>query len=224
VTFSSEWERVYQSGAQNSVWPWSDVVSFVMRYARPARLPCRVLELGFGAGANITFFVSIGADYSGTEGSATAVEHVQRRFANVENFRVKCCDFTKEIPFDGPFDLVVDRSSLTHNGTAAIEHCLRQVAGKMRSGAKFIGIDWFSTENADFLTGEPLEDHFTRNSFPGGQFRDVGIVHFSDEAHLRTLLASAGLELERLEHKQTETMVPNDHGKMAWWNFAAVKR
>jgi cyclopropane fatty-acyl-phospholipid synthase-like methyltransferase len=195
-----------------------------MRYARPDRLPYRVLELGFGAGANITFFMSIGTDYSGTEGSATAVEHVRRRFADVENFRVECCDFTKEIPFEGPFDLVVDRSSLTHNGTAAIEECLRRVAAKMRSGAKFIGIDWFSTANADFLTGESLEDHFTRTAFPAGQFRDVGIVHFSDEAHLRALLAGAGLDLERLEHKQTDTAVPNDQGRMAWWNFAAVKR
>lgn len=183
-----------------------------------------MLELGFGAGANITFFMSIGADYSGTEGSATAVEQVQRRFASAQNFRVECCDFTKEIPFEGPFDLVVDRSSLTHNRTAGIEACLGRVAEKMRSGAKFIGIDWFSTANADFLTGEPLEDYFTRTAFPAGQFRDVGIVHFSDEAHLRALLAGAGLELERLEHKQTDTLVPGDEGRMAWWNFAAVKR
>jgi SAM-dependent methyltransferase len=224
VAFSSEWEQVYRRGAQNSIWPWSDVVSFVMRYARPDRLPYRVLELGFGAGANIAFFMSIGADYSGTEGSSTAVEHVQRRFAGVKDFRVECCDFTKEIPFEGPFDLVVDRSSLTHNGTAAIEECLRRVAGKMRSGAKFIGIDWFSTENADFSTGESLEDHFTRTAFPAGQFRDVGIVHFSDEAHLRALLAGAGLDIERIEHKQTDTSVPSDQGRMAWWNFVAVKR
>jgi hypothetical protein len=224
VTFSNEWEQVYQSGAQNSIWPWSDVVSFVMRYARPDRRPYRVLELGFGAGANISFLMSIGADYSGTEGSATAVEHVQRRFAGAENFHVECCDFTKEIPFEGVFDLVVDRSSLTHNGTAAIEECLRRVAGKMRLGAKFIGIDWFSTENADFLSGEALEDHFTRTAFPTGQFQDVGIVHFSDEAHLRALLAGANLDLERLEHKQADTAVPSGQGKMAWWNFAAVKR
>jgi hypothetical protein len=224
VTFSSEWEQVYRLGAQNSIWPWSDLVSFVMRYARPDRLPYRVLELGFGAGANITFFLGIGADYSGTEGSATAVEHVQRRFAGAENFHVRCCDFTLDIPFEGPFDLVVDRASLSHNGTAAIEKCLSRVTEEMRPGSKFIGIDWFSTANADFLTGEPLEDHFTRTAFPAGQFRDLGVVHFSDEAHLRALLSGAGLDLERLEHKQTDTAVPGDEGRMAWWNFVAVKR
>lgn len=224
MAFSAEWEQLYQRGAQNSIWPWSDLISFVMRYARPERQPYRVLELGVGAGANISFFISIGADYSGTEGSATAVERVQSRFADEANICVKCCDFTKEIPFEGPFDLVVDRASLAHNGTAAIEECLLRVVGKMRSGAKFIGIDWFSTANDDFLSGRSTEDHFTRTAFPPGPFQDVGTVHFFDEIHLRDLLARAGLDIERLEHKQSDTLVPGDLGRLAWWNFAATKR
>jgi SAM-dependent methyltransferase len=224
VTFSTQWELIYSDGAQNSIWPWSDLVSFVMRYARPDRLPYSVLELGFGAGANISFLLSLGVEYSGTEGSATAVERARQRFGESKDFQVECCDFTSEIPFPGPFDLVVDRSSLTHNGTAAIEGCLRKVAAKMRPGAKFIGIDWFSTANSEFLTGKAGEDYYTRSTFPAGQFRDVGVVHFSDESHLRALLSGSGLELERLEHKQLETSVPTGQARMAWWNFAAVKR
>jgi SAM-dependent methyltransferase len=223
VTFSDEWEDVYQQGGQNSVWPWTDLVSYVMRYARPNRQPYRVLELGFGAGANISFLLKIGSDYSGTEGSATAVERVRQRFAGAAKCRVTCCDFTREIPFEGPFDLIVDRSSLTHNGTAAIRECLRRLAPLMQSGGIFIGIDWFSTANADFLTGEALEDHFTRAGFPVGQFRDVGTVHFSDEPHLRDLLGRAGLRVERMEHKQSDTVFPAGEGRMAWWNFVAVK-
>ena len=98
MAFSTEWERVYAKGSQNSIWPWSDVVSYVMRYARPDREPYRVLELGFGAGANISFFLSIGAHYHGTEGSDTAVERIRRRFEGAANFQVACCDFTQTIP------------------------------------------------------------------------------------------------------------------------------
>jgi len=123
--FSAQWEHVYRRGGQYSTWPWSDLVSYVMRYARPDGSPYRVLELGVGAGANIPFFLNFGADYSGTEGSATAVQQVQQRFAGAKNFRIACCDFTAVIPFLGPFDLVADRSSLTHNGTAAIRRCLQ---------------------------------------------------------------------------------------------------
>jgi hypothetical protein len=223
VGFSSEWEEIYRQGAQNSVWPWSDLVSYVMRYARPDHASYRVLELGFGAGANISFFLSVGADYHGTEGSATAVDKVRDRFAGVVDFHVACCDFTKTIPFDGPFDLVVDRSSLTHNDLDSIRECLQRLNSLMRPRAKFIGIDWFSTANADFPSGMQLADYYTRSGFSTGQFKDVGVVHFSDAEHLLGLLTAAGFVVERLEHKQIDVAFPADAGRMAWWNFVAVK-
>lgn len=221
--FSSEWEEIYRQGGQNSVWPWSDLVSYVMRYARLDDASHRVLELGFGLGANISFFLAVGADYYGTEGSATAVDKVRDRFASVVDFHVACCDFTKCIPFDGPFDLVVDRSSLTHNGLDSIRECLQRLNSLMRPGAKFIGIDWFSTENADFPTGIQLADYYSRSGFSTGHFKDVGVVHFSDEQHLLGLLTAAGFVVERLEHKQIDVAFPTDEGRMAWWNFVAVK-
>jgi Methyltransferase domain len=223
VGFSSEWEEIYRQGGQNSIWPWSDLVSYVMRYVRPDRSSYRVLELGFGAGANISFFLSVGADYYGTEGSATAVEKVRARFAGVTNFHVACCDFTKIIPFDGPFDLIVDRSSLTHNDLDSIRGCLQLLSSVMRPRAKFIGIDWFSTANADFRSGAQFADYYTRSGFSSGQFKEIGVVHFSDEQHLRGLLTAAGFVVERLEHKQTDVVFPEDKGRMGWWNFVAVK-
>ncbi len=82
MSFSAEWEKIYRQGMQNSIWPWSDLVSYVMRYARPTDGACKVLELGFGAGANIGFFSSLGVEYYGTEGSESAVERVGKRFEN----------------------------------------------------------------------------------------------------------------------------------------------
>lgn len=223
MAFSTQWEDVYRRGEQTSTWPWSDLISYVMRYARPDGRPCQVLELGFGAGANVAFFLALGAHYSGTEGSATAVAQVRERFAAAENFRVACCDFTETIPFDGPFDLVVDRSSLTHNGTRAIRACLQRLHGLMRPNGKLIGIDWFSSAHADFAAGTALEDRYTRARFPSGQFRDVGTVHFSDEQHLRDLLGGAAFEVQRMEHKMSDTTIPAGEGRKAWWHFVAVK-
>jgi SAM-dependent methyltransferase len=223
MPFSSEWEDVYRLGEQNATWPWSDLVSYVMRYAYPDRRPFRVLELGFGAGANIPLFLGLGADYSGTEGSSTAVERARARFANAGNFRVARCDFTVTIPFAGPFDLVVDRSSLTHNTSAAIRSCLRQLHGLMRHGGKLIGIDWFSTVHGDATLGVQLEDRYTRKDLTTARFHNVGTVHFSDEGHLTDLLGEAGLVLERLEHKRSDIVLPHGETPMAWWNFVAVK-
>ena len=220
--FSPQWERAYRRGGQNSTWPWSDLVSYVMRYARPAGPGARVLELGCGAGANIPFFLELGADYSGTDGSASVVERVRERFASAPNLRIACCDFTAEIPFAGPFDLVVDRSSLTHNGTSAIRRCLGRVHALMRPGAAFIGIDWFSTASADFEAGSELEDRYTRR-FDAGRFEELGTVHFSDEAHLRGLFSGAGFRLLRLEHKECNTMVPVGEPRLSFWHMLASK-
>jgi hypothetical protein len=223
VTFSTEWEEIYNQGMQASIWPWSDLVSYVMRYARPDDRSFKVLELGFGVGANIAFFASLGVEYFGMEGSESAVKRVGQRFANQPGITLACGDFTQCIPFDGPFNLVVDRSSLTHNGTKAIRGCMQAICSRMERGAKFIGIDWFSTDHSQFLAGRQAGDYHTRSDFKSGQFKDVGIVHFSDQGHLMSLLSSSGFEIERLEHKHSEVVVPEDSDRMAWWNFVAIK-
>ena len=59
MTFSQEWDNRFKENKNISIWPWSDLVSFVMRYAKPSNPQFRVLELGCGAGANIPFFLSL---------------------------------------------------------------------------------------------------------------------------------------------------------------------
>ncbi len=221
MTFSGEWEEVYQKGAQNSLWPWSDLVTYVMRYARLDRKPYRVLELGFGAGANIPFLLSFGAEYFGTEGSATAVGRIQERITD-PRLHVACCDFTYEIPFTGPFDLVVDRSSLTHNGTRAIRNCISAIGELLVPEGRFIGIDWFSTEHSDFIQGVPTEDFYTRSGFTEGQFSGVGTVHFSDEQHLRDLFGR--FEFLKLEKKLILDVTSGKRGKIfSSFNLACRK-
>lgn len=42
--FSIEWEKTYQTGAHNSVWPWSEVVSLTNRYFKGDKSGLRVLD------------------------------------------------------------------------------------------------------------------------------------------------------------------------------------
>ena len=221
MTFSAEWEDNYKQNAHMSTWPWSDLVSFVMRYSRPSGPDFRVLELGCGAGANIPFFLHLGVAYHAIEGSSSITARVRGNFP-VFAETIVTGDFTRQIPFDGPFDLVMDRASLTHNTTASIRQCLDLVHERMRPGGSYIGIDWFSSRHTDAQQGEPDADPYTRRGYTSGPFANVGRVHFSDKGHLIDLFGK--FSLTHLEHKTVERKIPEEGYTLAFWNFAAVKR
>ena len=220
MTFSTEWERLYQENTHMSIWPWSDLVSYVMRYARPSGKDYRVLELGCGAGANIPFFKHLGIQYHAVEGSPTIVGTL---VSNYPEFAatIKVGDFTKELPFEGVFDLIVDRSSLTCNTTAAIQRGIKLVEDKLAVHGKFVGIDWFSTAHSSYPNGRSAGDARTKTGFADGPFKGLGKIHFSDRNHLVELFS--GFRFPRLEHKLVATEIPGDGQVTATWNFLAVR-
>lgn len=221
MTFSQEWEKCFKENTQISTWPWSDLVSYVMRYARPTGENFRVLELGCGAGANIPFFISLGVDYYAIDGSSTIVEILKKKFPSISTNIVQG-DFTLEIPFNGTFDLIVDRCAITHNTTQGIKNCLNNIYKKLKKNGKYIGIDWFSTNNSDFLSGHAIDDDkFTRTEYEKGMFARVGLVHFSDKNHLLELFSD--FDILHLEHKTVKTEIPENYYQAAWWNLVVQK-
>lgn len=222
MTFSPEWDQLYRDNTHMSIWPWSDLVSYVHRYAKPTHGFQRVLELGCGAGANIPLFLKLGVDYHAIEGSPTIVDTLLQTYPELKG-RLVVGDFTAAIPPQGPFDLVVDRVSLPHNTTHDIQRSLEMISEKLRGGGKFIGIDWFSAAHLDATRGEAMDAHTRRNLPFGSHLAGTGAVHFFDEGHLIELLTGAGFSIERLEHKTSTALIPSGQGSLAWWNFVAVK-
>jgi hypothetical protein len=98
--------------------------------------------------------------------------------------------------------------------------------GRLRSGGKLIGIDWFSTAHQDSRSGDAADAH-TRINVPAGQFAGVGAVHFSDDEHIIELLTGAGFQIERLEKKDLHVVYPKGGGgqpaRVGMWHFVAVK-
>lgn len=245
MAFSSQWDERYRSGTHLSRWPWSDLVSLVMRHANPREHP-RVLELGCGAGANIPFFLRLGFDYRGIEGSPYMVEDLRRSFPQIAS-HLHVGDFTRAIPEHGPtqadrnqsrgqtadrkgttregaagrgFDLVVDRAALTHNSEEDIRRCLDLVWDALRPGGKFIGVDWFADSHDEARGGNPGRDPRTRSDYATGPFAGVGRVHFSDRTHVEDLFAR--FTLVHLELKTSRLLLP-EKWTQAMWNIIAVK-
>lgn len=213
------WDRIYRRNEQISVWPWSDLVSIVMRYAKPTTNDLKVVELGCGAGANIPFFLSLGVEYFSVEASEVIVSRLHRIYPELEK-NIIVGDFTEILP-SGEFDLMVDRGALTCNKTDAIQVCLQRCYEQLKPDGKYIGVDWLSTKCSSFSQGE-VEDDWTRVNFPSGPFEDQARLHFSDKAHLFHLFEK--FEFQQLEHKIVESQLESDHPVVASWNFVAVKR
>jgi SAM-dependent methyltransferase len=219
MTFSSEWDERYRSNTHMSVWPFSDLVSYVIRYAKPAGKQTRVLELGCGAGANIPFFLAQGFKYYGIEGSNTIINKLKKKFPKIKNNLI-ADDFTKQIQFKEKFDLVVDRAALTHNNTDGIENCLELVYDKMKKNSIYIGIDWFSTKHHDYSNFIKKLDMYSRTEYSKGPFVNVGTVNFTNKPQLLKLFNN--FEILVLEHKVTTKEIP-EKNKSASWNFVARK-
>lgn len=220
MSFSTEWEKIYNTQQHLSIWPWSDLVSYVKRYANPTNSSFRVLELGCGAGANIPFFLSLGIEYTAIEGSESIVKLLHEKFPEFKE-SILIGDFTNFEFKKNYFDLIVDRGSLSHNTTFAIKRCVNNIYEAMKPGSKFIGIDWFSTLHSDYTKGIISEgDTFTKTNIDEGQFSGLGNVHFSDKQHILDLFSK--FELQILEHKTIKNELSSSH-TFASWNFVAQK-
>lgn len=223
MTFSKEWEEQFKSGGHFSLYPWSDLVTLVMRHANPKNYNHRprALELGPGVGANISFFLDKGFDYHAVEGSETAVKHIRERYG--DSVKVEVGDFTKSIPFEaGTFDLVADRGAITHNDTEGIKGAISLADQMLVSKGIFIVVDWFSTRHPLFQYGTELEPG-TKTEIPYGTLKDVGKVHFFTEDELGSLF-SKDFDILYLAHKTYETLMPDRESGVAFYNLVARKK
>jgi len=127
MSFSSEWDGIYNKNLQLTSWPWSDMISLVNRYCSdPINRGGVVFELGCGSGPNIPFIQSLGMSYYGVEGSEIVVKKLHQKFPELRE-KVTVGDFTQKDCFSRlpEVDVIVDRASVTHNNQSAIVSTLK---------------------------------------------------------------------------------------------------
>jgi SAM-dependent methyltransferase len=196
MTFSREWNndspRNTDSGMQGPM------VLMLLNYVGDLRGQ-RLLELGCGRGLAARALIAAGADYHGIDGRQSAVTEASA----IAGGRFACADFTHAQPFEGEFDIVIDRASVPHNDIDGVERCVGIIWKALKPGGLYFSSDWFSSHHSEAWRGEVV-DAMTRTNYPDGQFREVGNVHFSSEKELVELFA----DFERVHLSERITRRP----------------
>ena len=222
--FSKEWEEEqYSKGRQINLYPFTDLISLVKKFGPGGR----VLELGCGTGPNVSFFDDDGYEYHGIDGSITAIQTAMIQSVksqnNYETGYPKFCvrDFTEPLPVeDDFFNLIVDRSSLTHNSLPDIIKTIAECHRVLRKNGVMILVDCFSTNHDEFNRGIIPEGPGTR-SYVNGPLKNVGVVKFFTEVLLLNLFGD-GWKVEHLVEKKREDKL-NSYSIFAHFDIVARK-
>lgn len=185
------WEElVYRKGRQINRWPYTAVVSGVMRLlGNGLARGSSVLELGCGTGNNLRFLADEGFRAFGIDNSETAIEIARRQLAgwNLEA-DLRCGSFT-QLPFeDETFNLVIDRAALVHNEYPRLLDAIQEAHRVMKPGAFLLSFGLNGLEHRDRRYGKQVATH-TWGTFSSGKFKDAGVTCFFEPEEIEELFS-----------------------------------
>jgi cyclopropane fatty-acyl-phospholipid synthase-like methyltransferase len=208
---SIDWERdIYAKGMQLNRWPFSEVVSAIIRAAGcKGRNELSVLELGCGAGNNLWFLAEEGFKAHGIDLSSSAIEnashYLNRRGVHAD---LKVGDISSLPWADGSFDYVIDRGALTQVSYEHIEAVLVEVQRVLRDSGMMMCFTLYGLRTPDRILGTEVSKN-TFDNFSGGRFSKVGLTSFFSVSDLRYLFryfSSVGIH-RHVEYDEDDQIV-----------------
>lgn len=195
-----DWEAdIYAKGLQLNRWPFSDVVSAIIRATiGKKRDEISILEVGCGTGNNIWFFAEEGFHGYGIDMSASAIEWGKRNLA-MRGLRadLRVGDISALPWADAIFDIVLDRGALTQNDYGHIDAVLREVVRVLKPGGKMFCYTLFGMNTPGRELGIEVSKN-TYDRFSGGLFSKVGLTSFFTAPDLRRLFQKfSAIEIQR---------------------------
>ena len=215
---TNHWYKTYSDNQHLSSWPWSEVISLCNRFCKKKinNKNSKLLELGFGAGANIPFFLKQKIKYYGVEGSKNIVNVVKKKYKNKNLIHG---DFSQSYFEKYKFDVILDRASITHNNKKDIHRILDDVQDKLTKKGTFIGIDWYSKNCSDFINRKSKNNYLY---FKSGVFKNIGGVFFSNKKEILNFFKK--FKIIHLSEKKIETFRKKKKYIVSSWSIVAEKK
>jgi 2-polyprenyl-3-methyl-5-hydroxy-6-metoxy-1,4-benzoquinol methylase len=218
------WEDdIYAKGHQLSRYPYDAVVSFIFRHAprdRP-RQNVSILEIGCGAGNNLWFAAREGFQVAGLDGSSTAIQTAQARFAQ-ENLQgdLRTGSFTALPWAAGSFDLAIERGALVCVSLAAQQQAVAEVQRVLRPGGLFC-VNTYSDRSTSAHAGTKTADGMI-TGIHDGTLTGVGDLRFLSRSEVESFFAK-GWEILSLTHVDSEDVTAPRIVRHSEWRLIARK-
>lgn len=203
------WEELHSARPWGK-YPAEHLIRTVMRQfrSREAREAAHALELGCGAGANLSFLLAEGFLVTGIDGAPTGIANAKAR---LEPLRTQgqmldlSVQYFEDIDYpNDSFDLVVDYFAIYANRAPLIAEVYGKVRRMLKPGGRFYTRVW-GTACEGATSGEMIEPGTSANP-TAGPCRDMGVSHFFTDGELRDLFSDWS------EARITRIMTEDDDG------------
>jgi ubiquinone/menaquinone biosynthesis C-methylase UbiE len=188
-----DWEKdIYAKGQQLNHWPYTDVVSDVIRLTKGRdRKKLRILEIGCGACNNLWFAAEVGFQISGLDISKSAIEYGESRLEKLgfEQADLRVGDITKLPWEDDYFDIVLDRGALTQNNYQRISKSLEEVRRILKKdGGIMLSYTLFGLNTTAIKYAKEVSKN-TYDFFTESKFASVGLTSFFGKSDIEELFS-----------------------------------
>ncbi|WP_158658011.1 class I SAM-dependent methyltransferase [Agarilytica rhodophyticola] len=181
----SIWEK-HHSQRSWGKYPEIDLVKTVMReFKNKDRSAVSVLELGCGAGANLSFFLCEGFQTYGIDGSPSAINNADKNLSLIKSSQQKkgtpfyflsVGDF-KSLPYESEmFTIVVDNLSIYANNSETIDDAYKEAFRVLKPNGFMYSRVWGNNTTGS-KTGEMIDIHTSKAPLLG-PCQGMGTSHF----------------------------------------------
>lgn len=171
-------------------YPAEDLIRTVMRNykTQTSRTNCKVLELGCGAGANLSFFLNEDFQVYGVDGSFHAIEKAKSFLKPKQNQTLELHVSTFEnLQYQkNNFNLIVDYFALYANRIDVVKKVYSELNDLLETNGWFYGRVW-GTRSEGFQTGTQIEVGTSENP-ETGPCANMGVSHFFTRGELDDLV------------------------------------
>ncbi|MBO8164295.1 MAG: class I SAM-dependent methyltransferase [Brevibacillus sp.] len=190
------WENLYSRGSGFLMYP-NDVLVRIAHKLLSSEKHKKILDYGFGGGANYLHFCKRGFEVHGVEVSQSAINVLQEKLRELDiPGQLKFIEDGK-IPYpDSFFDVVVAWQVLYYNDWDGLHFAVEEINRVLRAGGLFIGT-MGAVGDCSQIHGIPLGDSLYKSTLPG---QEGAIVLILEEEQLQRCFPKQSLTIGHFGH------------------------